>query len=133
MIDILKKILPIFLVLGISFSATAQIVIPAEIVKGFSKGDSELLSKYFEEKIELSINKKENIYSKTQAKQIMSKFFKLNTPSLFTKKHIGGKNNSHYVVANLKTKTGIYNVNFLLKKNTKGKLKMQRLRIEKAK
>jgi hypothetical protein len=132
MIRFIKILLPIFIFLGISTIANAQVVIPSEIVKSFSKGDSETLSKYFEEKIELSINKKENIYSRTQAKQILANFFKKNQAVLFTKKHIGGKNNSHYVVANLKTKAGVFNVNFLLKKNSKGKLKMQRLRIEKA-
>lgn len=115
-----------------SFSASAQNKndLPRELITSLKTGNSIGLSKYFGDRVELSIQDKEAIYSKSQAKQIMAKFFREFPPTDFKKKHAGGKPGASYVIGDLITKKGSFRVNFLLKKNT-GKYVVHQLHIEK--
>ncbi|PKQ61461.1 hypothetical protein BZG02_15825 [Labilibaculum filiforme] len=104
--------------------------LPRELISAFKQGNSISLSNYFGERIQLTIQDKEAIYSKSQAKQIMAKFFKEFPPTGFTKKHVGGKPEARYVIGSLSTSQGDFRVNFLLKNDT-GKFVVHQLRIEK--
>ena len=78
----------------------------------------------------------DNVYSKAQAQQIVSKFFSANSPEEFTIIHNGATDNNEanesakYAIGNLKTKNGNFRVYFLLKP-TEGKDYIHQLRIEK--
>jgi hypothetical protein len=72
----------------------------------------------------------DNVYSKAQAKQIVSNFFSNFTPESFSIIHQGGKEGAKYVIGNLITNNGNFRVYFLLKKN-EGKEYIHQLRIEK--
>jgi hypothetical protein len=71
----------------------------------------------------------DNVYSKAQAQQIVSKFFSSNPPENFTIIHQGGKEGAQYVIGNLITSKGTFRVYFLLKKSS-GKDYIHQLRIE---
>lgn len=120
----------VFFLLICSLSVNAQDKLPTELITAFKQGNSISLSNFFGNRIELSIEDKEAIYSKSQAKQIIAKFFKEYPPTDFRKKHAGGKSGANYVIGDLLTKKGKFRVNFLIKNNT-GKFVIHRLNIEK--
>jgi len=100
----------------ISF-AQNNLDLPKGLVPAFEQGNSISLSMFFSDRIELSIQDKEAIYSSSQAKQIMAKFFAKYKPKSLKKKHIGGKPNSRYFIGTLLTNNGNFRVTFLLKKS----------------
>lgn len=87
----IKKITFIILIIsGILCSANnTNAQIPDEILISLENGDSKKLSQYFNQNIELVVLEDDNVYSKAQAQQIMSKFFSNNKPESFTVIHQG--------------------------------------------
>ena len=72
----------------------------------------------------------EDVFSKVQATQILSQFFKSNRPSDFVVKHKGSsKGGDYYQIGTLKTNKGSYRVTFFLKKDD-GQVFIKRLKIE---
>ena len=125
-----KKYL-LILVLGITSILKANAIdIPQEVVSGFNQGKAELISKYFISNIELTIDNKENIYSKTQAEIILRDFFKKNIPQSFGINHEGGRGDSKWIIGTLKTTQGNYRITILLKQEN-NKTLIHQLRIEK--
>lgn len=118
------------LILSTNAFSQNQDELPNELVKAFKQGNSISLSDFFGDRIELSIQDKEAIYSKSQAKQIMAKFFKDYPPVDFKKKHTGGKPGASYVIGDLITKDGNFRVNFLLKNDNQNYF-IHQLHIEK--
>ncbi len=104
--------------------------LPQKMILAFKQGNSESLSDYFESGVELSIQNKEAIYSKQQAKQVLAKFFKDFPPTNFKTKHTGGKPDARYATAELQTEKGNFRVSFLLKKQG-GSYIIHQLNIEK--
>ncbi len=127
-----KKILiaGILLITSLTIVSAQSNNLPEELEQSLKKGNSTILAKYFGDRVELSILNKESIYSKPQATQIMTKFFKESQPTDFRKKHAGGKAGTSYVIGDLITKKGNFRVNFLLKKNG-SVFKIHQLHIEK--
>jgi len=127
----IKRLLfTLFFISGfIIFSNQLQAQVPDEIVQSFKTGDSKTLSGYFNENVEMVVLENDNVYSKAQAQQIVSKFFSNNSPENFNVIHQGGKEGAQYVIGNLVTNKGSFRVYFLLKKNN-GKDYIHQLRIE---
>ncbi|MCQ2139785.1 MAG: DUF4783 domain-containing protein [Bacteroidales bacterium] len=71
------------------------------ISKYISNGDSESLSAWFADNLEISILSKASIASKNQAKQILKTFFENYTPRSFTITHKAGRANMKYAIGNL--------------------------------
>ena len=117
-----------FSFLFISLNASAQV--PDEIILSLKTGNSKVLSGYFNDNVELVVLDNDNVYSKAQAKQIVANFFDRFTPESFNVIHQGGKDDSKYVIGNLKTNNGNFRIYFLLKKNN-DKDYIHQLRIEK--
>ncbi len=108
----------------------AQAQIPDQILNSLKNGNSKTLAEYFNQNVELVVLENDNVYSKAQAQQIVSKFFSTNTPESFSIIHQGGKEGARYVIGNLKTNNGSFRVYFLLK-TSNGKNYIHQLRIEK--
>ena len=117
-----------FSFLFISLNTSAQV--PDEIILSLKTGNSKVLSGYFNDNVELVVLDNDNVYSKAQAKQIVANFFDRFTPESFNVIHQGGKDDSKYVIGNLKTNNGNFRIYFLLKKNN-DKDYIHQLRIEK--
>jgi hypothetical protein len=128
----IKKIsFALFLVFGfLSTTLNASDQIPDEIILSLRTGNAKVLSGYFNDNVELVVLDNDNVYSKAQAKQIVSNFFSNFTPESFSVIHQGGKEGSKYVIGNLKTNNGNFRIYFLLK-NSNGKDYIHQLRIEK--
>lgn len=126
-------------VLSLYISSLANIVsfaysdffdeIPIEIFDALKKGDSEKLSTYLNENVELVILDNENVYSRTQATLILADFFKKHKPENFVLLHQGGTDGSLFAIGNLSTSSDIFRVYFLLKK-INSKYHIHQLRIE---
>jgi len=115
----------LFVVAGSAFSQ-----IPSDIVLSIQNGNDEMLSGYFNENVELVVETHDDVFSKSQARQIVAEFFKANKPKQFTIIHQGGKDGARYAIGSLVTNTGTFRVYFLLK-NKDNNSYIHQLRIEK--
>lgn len=103
--------------------------IPEGIILAFKAGNAQELAKFFNSNIELVILEEEDVYSKTQAEQILRKFFTDYRPSSFKIIFEGGKETSRYAIGSLSTSSGNFRVYFLIK-NQQGIPLIHQLRIE---
>ena len=103
--------------------------VPEGIVLSFKAGNAAELSKFFHDNVELIILDKEDVYSRSQAEQIIRKFFSEHKPQNFKIIHQGGKDNSRYAICSLETPGKTYRVYFLMKKQD-GSPYIHQLRIE---
>lgn len=112
------------------FTSVSLAQIPDEIVTCIQNGNDVSLAAYFNENVELVVGTHDDVYSKSQAQQIVSEFFKSNKPKQFSIIHQGGKDDARYAIGSLVTATGTYRVYFLLK-NKNNNSYIHQLRIEK--
>ena len=115
----------LFVLVSQSFSQ-----IPDEIVLSIQNGNDEVLASYFNQNVELMVENHEDVFSKSQAQQIVAEFFKANKPKQFTIIHQGGKEGARYAIGSLITNTGTFRVYFLLKTKDNNSF-IHQLRIEK--
>jgi len=104
--------------------------IPDEIILSIQNGNDAALAEFFNENVELVVQTHDDVYSKSQAQQIVAEFFKSNKPKQFTIIHQGGKDSPRYAIGSLTTVTGTFRVYFLLK-NKNNKFYIHQLKIEK--
>jgi hypothetical protein len=103
--------------------------VPEGIILAFKAGNATELAKYFNINIELVILENEDVYSKTQAEQILRNFFANHHPASFKIIFEGGKETSRYAIGSLSTSAGNFRVYFLIK-NQDGAPLIHQLRIE---
>ena len=103
--------------------------VPEGIVVSFEAGNATELSKFFHNNIELIILEKEDVYSRSQAEQIIRKFFSDHKPEAFKIIFEGGKESSRYAIGSLQTSSETYRV-YLLMKKQEGSPLIHQLRIE---
>lgn len=111
-------------------SSKSYAQIPDDIVLSIQNGNVETLSTYFNQNVELVVESHDDVFSKSQAKQIVAEFFKANKPKQFSIIHQGGKEGARYAIGSLVTNTGTFRVYFLLK-NKESNSYIHQLRIEK--
>lgn len=104
--------------------------IPDGIVTSIQSGNDAALAEFFNENVELVVQTHDDVYSKSQAQQIIAEFFKSNKPKKFSIIHQGGKEDAQYAIGNLTTNTGTFRVYFLLKNKNNSSF-IHQLRIEK--
>ena len=104
--------------------------IPDEIVLSIQSGNDVMLASYFNQNVELVVQSHDDVFSKSQAQQIVAEFFKANKPKQFSIIHQGGKDGARYAIGSLVTHTGTFRVYFLLK-NKDNNSYIHQLRIEK--
>jgi hypothetical protein len=102
--------------------------VPEGIVLSFKAGNAEELSKFFHTNVELIILEDEDVYSRSQAEQIIRKFFSEHKPEAFKIIFEGGEN-SRYAIGSLTTQEKTYRVYILMKKQD-GTPFIHQLRIE---
>ncbi|HET6555859.1 MAG TPA: DUF4783 domain-containing protein [Prolixibacteraceae bacterium] len=126
-----SKFKVILLFLGfLAFVTPSFAQIPGEIVLSIQNGNDEMLAKYFNQNVELVVQTHDDVFSKSQARQIVAEFFKANKPKQFTIIHQGGKEGARYAIGSLVTGTGNFRVYFLLK-NKEDNSYIHQLKIEK--
>ncbi len=101
------------------------------MVKLFSEGNADLLSVYFNPSIQLTTPGKQGVYSRSQAKMILSDFFDNNKPSAASLKSQGNnENGAQYITLDLITSSGLYKINISYR-GAENRLRIHELKIEK--
>jgi hypothetical protein len=100
------------------------------IGKYIQQGDSESLSAWFANNLELDILGKTSDCSKVQATQIMKDFFVTYTPKSFTIIHKSGKAPMKYAIGNLNAGGETFRVTLFVKTQQNSGNQIQQLRIE---
>jgi hypothetical protein len=98
----------------------AQQSFESAIVSAFKTGNAEKIASYFVDQVDLSILEKENLYSKSQAQQILKSFFEKHQPSNFKINHKGKSGSSEYFIGEL-TAGGDYRVTLNCKSSGRGR------------
>jgi hypothetical protein len=119
-----------FLFVSFALVTVSFAQIPDGIVVSIQSGNDATLAEFFNENVELVVETHDDVYSKSQAQQIVAEFFKANKPKLFSIIHQGGKDGARYAIGSLTTNTGTFRVYFLLK-NKNNNSYIHQLRIEK--
>ncbi|MDR0812190.1 MAG: DUF4783 domain-containing protein [Paludibacter sp.] len=91
--------------------------VSSTIVNAFNTGDVGKLADFINSNIELTINNKNDIYSKKQAISVISDFFKNNKTLSFKILHTSNVNAVSFVIGELQTEKGVFRVTLNLKKN----------------
>lgn len=102
------------------------------ITKAISTGNVTALEPYLDKSVEIAILEQENMYSKTEAVQILKTFFGKNKPQAFNQMHTGqskGKE-AHYSIGNLTTTSGTFRV-YIYARVEGDKYYVQELRFDK--
>lgn len=81
--------------------AVPQLTFEAVIIASFKKGNAAKIASYFGDNVDLSILGKANLYSKSQAQQILQHFFTEHKPKEFTIIHKGNGGASQYFIGEL--------------------------------
>lgn len=100
------------------------------IGKYIQNGDSQKLSAWFANNLELEITGNTNDCSKIQATQIMKDFFIKYPPKTFSIIHKSGKAPMKYAIGTLTTESDSFRITLFVKTETDGNY-VQQLRIEK--
>jgi hypothetical protein len=112
------------------FTKTISVAVPTTLkqalLTGFKTGNVPVISAYFSQNVDISLLDKENLYSKSQAEQVLKTFFSEHKPSNFVINHEGQSSNAKYFIGTLSTSKGSYRITI----NTKSNL-ISRLTIEK--
>jgi len=108
------------------FVSAQQSDIPSTITTAFSNGDANKLADFISANIELTVNNKNDIYSKKQAVGIISDFFKSNKALSFKILHTSNVNAVSFAIGELRTDKGNFRVTINLKNTEILKLIIER-------
>ena len=120
--------LVLFIFPSLKAQQTQDVFVP--IGKYIQQGNSESLSAWFANNLELDILGKTSDCSKVQATQIMKYFFITYTPKNFSIIHKSGKAPMKYAIGNLNAGGEIFRVTLFVKTQKEGGNQIQQLRIE---
>lgn len=88
-----------------------------DVIDAIKQGNAQAVAKNFNEKIDLKILDKEDVYSKAQAELMLKDFFTKHPVKSFVESHSSAaKSANQFVVGTLTCNNGKYRVSFLLKK-----------------
>jgi hypothetical protein len=102
-------------VISLSLVSFAPIYSIDDVVAAMRSGNASQLSKYFDNRVDLSLPGKSDNYSKSQAEMILKDFFANNTVKNFIVKHKGEQNGSEFCIGLLQTKNGNFRTKFFMK------------------
>lgn len=125
----MKRIILLLISLLFSFSIVySQDII--DIVKAFEKKDIAKIESLLNTKVQFIRNQTDNVFSKTQAKIVLEKFFKENNPKSASLIHKGQKGKSSFVIFNLITHKGNFRL-YCLEKQVGDVFLIHQIRIDK--
>ena len=101
------------------------------ITQAIGNGNSEALSHYFDQSVEIAVLDEEDVYSKNEAVAVIEQFFNSNKPRSFVKAHEGTSKgqDSQYCIGKLETSTRTFRV-YIYMKVTGSKFLVQELRFD---
>ena len=110
-------------------SLLQQVSFESKMVAAFKTGNSDKIASHFSENVDLSIEGKEDLYSRSQAEQILKTFFLTHRPKDFKIIHKGKSGQSEYFIGELSAEE-VYRVT-INSKTAGGDKKITSLTIEK--
>jgi Domain of unknown function (DUF4783) len=115
----MKKLLfTVFIFLTICSRITfAQSDILEDISVAFNNSDQRLLSKYFNNKVEITLLDQSNVFSKSQAEMVMKDFFSKYTSTEFKILYKNNPSNdaARFAIGQLDTQNGRFRIYFIFK------------------
>ena len=78
-----------------------QVPFESSMVNAFKEGSADKIARFFIDNVDLSIDDKQDLYSKSQAEQILKNFFAAHKPSDFKIIHKGTSGQSEYFIGEL--------------------------------
>ena len=100
------------------------------ILTTFKTGNEKLVAVYFSLNVDIAVLDKENLYSKSQAQQVLKTFFLENKPTGFELNHEGRSSNVKYYIGTLTTAKQKFRVTINIK-SVNGKDEISHLTIQK--
>ncbi len=129
---LMKKLLfLVFLTVASIGSSFAQSEFVDDITQAFKSADQRLLSKYFGNKIEITLLDQSNVFSKSQAELVMKDFFSKYDPIDFQVlyKNTPTQDAARFAIGQLDTKAGKFRIFFIIK-SIDNTLYLQEMRFE---
>ncbi len=125
---VMKKLLAYALITILLSSFTSSSV--QDVINALKTGNAALVSKYFDNTIDITLSDKSNSYSRSQAELVLKDFFNTNEVKNFNVIHTGDNAGSQYCIGTLQTKNGTFRTTIYMKQ--KGdKQVLQELKFEK--
>jgi hypothetical protein len=129
----MNRLLVLLLTLVITLGLQAQDVTRDKVVQAMRTGNATELAAQFIPNIDLTVKETSEVYSRSQAEQIIRKFFNDHPPVDLVIEHSGvSKFGDKYFIGILRTRNGYFRVTFFLKK-TGEVMQVKQLRIETSK
>src|SRR5438132_1276929 len=127
----MKTMKTIFLFTIITFFLSSFTVLSIDdVINGIRTGNAALVSKFFDNTVEITFPDKSNSYSRSQAELVLRDFFSNTIVRNFEVLHKGDNPGSQFCIGTLQTRNGEYRTTFYMKQ--KGdKMVLQELRFEK--
>lgn len=100
-----------------------------EVVNGIRTGNAAMISKNFDNTVEITISDKGNTYSKSQAEMVLKDFFTSNPVKSFEIVHKGENGGSQYCIGNLSTRGSTFRTTVYMKQKGDKQL-LQEIRFE---
>ncbi len=124
----MKKLFAYALITFILSSFTFSSV--QDVVNALKTGNAALVSKYFDNTIDITLSDKSNSYSKSQAELVLKDFFNTNVVKTFNVIHTGDNAGSQYCIRTLQTKNGTFRTTIYMKQKGEKQV-LQELKFEK--
>ena len=99
------------------------------VIGALRSGNAQELSKYIDEKVEISLPDKSDSYSKSQAVMVLKDFFQNNGVTGFEVQHKGENGESKFCIGKLQTKSGSYRTTVFMK-TKEGKQLVKEIRFQ---
>jgi len=122
----------ILLALGLTFSGftTTNNAETESVVVALKSGNANLLSRFFDTRVDITLPEKSDNYSRSQAEMILKDFFSNNGGvKAFELKHRGENNGANYVIGLLTTNNGRYRTTLFMKQKGEKQL-LQEMRFQ---
>jgi len=116
-------------VLLIHFTSFSQKIGINDVLGALKTGNSSLMSKYFDNNVEISLPEKSSSFSKSQAELVLKDFFGNYPVKNFEIIHKGENAGSEYCIGTLVTKNGSFRTTIFMKQKVDGQV-LQELRFE---
>ncbi len=103
----------------------------SEITQAISTGDTEALSQYFDNAVEVAALDREDVFNREKATELVRQFFSKHQPKSFSQVHKGvsKSNDSQYCIGNLYTRDATFRV-YIYMKIEGNRLLIQELRFD---
>jgi Domain of unknown function (DUF4783) len=100
-----------------------------EVVSAMKNGNAGLLSKYFDQTVEIGLPDRSDSYSKAQAEVVLKDFFQTKGVTNFDPEHRSDNNGSLFCIGTLNSKNGNFRTTIYMKTRSDKQL-IQEIRIE---